>query len=391
MPTYDISGVQYSGKWNLQAQAQAKSASTWPVAPEDGKRFVWGSNVGGRLGTDNTTNYSSPIQVGADVWTHLEAMDSSGGGVKAAGSLWMWGTNGSGRLGTGNTTNYSSPVQIGALTNWLRVTNGYSTYAVKTDGTFWVWGYNGVGQLGTSDNTSYSSPVQVGALTNWLRMSSNYAHALALKTDGTLWAMGKNNNGQLGDGTTTNRNSPVQIGALTDWLSIACGIYTSFGVRSNGTMYSWGISAGGNFGPNLGQSRTGAPNSSSPTQIGALTTWLAVAAGTYNILAVKTDGTLWAWGTTGFGTANGQNSPVQVGTATTWTNKITAGAGGGTSVSMNAGIQSDGTLWAWGFNDTGQLGQGNTTPYTSPMQVGSLNTWGSVSAWKGGVQALGKA
>jgi len=316
-------------------------------------------------------------------------MMNAGGGVKAAGSLWMWGANSFGRLGTGNTTNYSSPVQVGALTNWLYVSCGYSTYAIKTDGTFWTWGYNAHGQLGTGNTTNYSSPVQVGALTNWLKTASNYGFAIMTKTDGTLWAQGRNHHGQLGDGTTSNRNSPVQIGALTDWLSIACGQYTSFGVRSNGTMYSWGISSTGNFGPNLGQSRTGAPSSSSPTQIGALTTWLAVAAGTYNILAVKTDGTLWAWGTNGFGTANGQNSPVQVGTATTWTNKISAGAGATSSVTSNAGIQSDGTLWAWGFNDTGQLGQGNTTPYTSPMQVGSLNTWGSVSTWRGGVQALG--
>lgn len=386
-----ISGVQYSGRWNLQAQAQAEGASTWPLTPADGKRFVWGNNATGRLGTGDETNYSSPIQVGTDTWTHVEAMMNAGGGVKEAGSLWMWGSATMGRLGDGTTVDKSSPVQIGALTNWLYVSCGYSTYAIKTDGTLWVWGYNGVGQLGTGTSTNYSSPVQVGALTNWLKTASNYGFALAVKTDGTLWAMGKNNNGQLGDGTTTARNSPVQIGALTDWLSIACGQYTSFGVRSNGTMYSWGISAGGNFGPNLGQSRTGAPNSSSPTQIGALTTWLAVAAGVYNILAVKTDGTLWAWGTNGFGTANGQNSPVQVGTGTTWTNKISAGSGTSTSVSSNAAIQSDGTLWAWGFNDTGQLGQGNTTPYTSPMQVGSLTIWTSVSTWRGGVQALGKA
>ena len=89
MSTVKISGVRYSGRWNLQAQAQAEGASTWPLTPADGKRFVWGNNATGRLGTGDETNYSSPIQVGADVWTHLEAMDSSGGGVKAAGSLWL--------------------------------------------------------------------------------------------------------------------------------------------------------------------------------------------------------------------------------------------------------------------------------------------------------------
>ena len=199
--------------------------------------------------------------------------------------------------------------------------------------------------------------------------------------------MGNNTRGQLGDGTTTARNSPVQIGSFTDWLSIACGQYTSFGVRSNGTMYSWGFSGTGQFAPNLGQSRSGAPNSSAPTQIGALTTWLAVSAGNYNMLAVKTDGTLWTWGYV----FSGANSPVQVGSATTWTNKISAGDGGTASTTMMAGIQSDGTLWTWGFNESGQLGLGDTVYRSSPIQVGALTTWTSVSAALGAVQALGTA
>ena len=357
------------------------------------KRFAWGSNVTGRLGDGTTTNYSSPIQVGTDTWTHLESLNNAGGGVKEAGTLWMWGSNASGRLGDGTSTSRSSPVQIGALTNWLNVSGGYSTYAVKTDGSLWAWGYGGNGQLGQGNTTTYSSPVQVGALTNWRSTASAYQFALAIKTDGTLWAMGGNTKGQLGDGTVTSRNSPVQIGSFTDWLSIACGQYTSFGVRSNGTMYSWGFSGTGQFAPNLGQSRSGPPNSSAPTQIGALTTWLAVSAGLYNILAVKTDGTLWAWGALGFGSATGANSPVQVGSATTWTNKISAGSGSASSDSMMSGIQSDGTLWTWGFNNAGQLGDGSTiTPGTAvPAKVGTLTTWTSVSAARGAVQALGTA
>ena len=210
---------------------------------------------------------------------------------------------------------------------------------------------------------------------------------MAIKTDGTLWAWGQNTKGQLGDGTVTSRNSPVQIGSLTDWLSIACGQYTSFGVRSNGTMYSWGFSGTGQFAPNLGQSRSGPPNSSAPTQIGALTTWLAVSAGNYNMLAVKTDGTLWTWGYI----FTGANSPVQVGSATTWTNKISAGSGSTTSGSMMSGIQSDGTLWTWGFNNYGQLGDGNTSTTSVPAKVGTLTTWLSVSTQMGSVHALGTA
>jgi len=381
---------QYSGKWNPQTQGQANAAGTW-AQPPSSKRFTWGGGASGQTGLGNTTLYSSPVQAGTDTWADVATGWYAGGGIKSTGTLWMWGANGSGRLGIGASGGVSAPTQVGALTNWLKVSCTYSSYGIKTDGSLWAWGLNSKGQLGQGNTTTVSSPVQVGALTDWLATASSYGFAIMTKTDGTLWAMGRNHHGQLGDGTTGDKNSPVQIGALTDWLSIACGQYTSFGVRSSGTMYSWGISGAGNFAPNLGQNRSGAPSSSSPTQIGALTTWLAVAAGTYNILAVKTDGTLWAWGVNGFGTANNASSPVQVGVATTWTNKIAAGSGGATGDSMMAGIQSDGTLWTWGFNNSGQLGDGSTVATTAPAKVGALTTWLSVSASKAGVQARGTA
>ena len=385
-----VGGGTASGIWTLDQVADYEEQGLWPK-PHTSKRFTWGGGASGQAGLGNTTLYSSPVQAGTDTWTYVATGWSASGGIKSTGTLWMWGTNGSGRLGIGASGGVSAPTQVGALTNWLKVSCTYSSYGIKTDGSLWAWGYNAHGQLGQGNTTTVSSPVQVGALTDWLATASSYEFAIMTKTDGTLWAMGRNHHGQLGDGTTGDKNSPVQIGALTDWLSIACGQYTSFGVRSSGTMYSWGISGAGNFAPNLGQNRSGAPSSSSPTQIGALTTWLAVAAGTYNILAVKTDGTLWAWGVNGFGTANNASSPVQVGALTTWTNKIAAGSGSASGDTMMAGIQSDGTLWTWGYNNYGQLGDGSTVTTSAPAKVGVLTTWLSVSAGKGGVQARGNA
>ena len=84
-------------------------------------------------------------------------------------------------LGLGNTTNYSSPKQIGGLTSWAQVANGfYASIAVKTDGTLWSWGSNTYGQLGLSDTTSRSSPVQAGALTTWLKVASGTYNTIAL-------------------------------------------------------------------------------------------------------------------------------------------------------------------------------------------------------------------
>jgi alpha-tubulin suppressor-like RCC1 family protein len=85
----------------------------------------------------------------------------------------MWGINANGQLGLGNTTDYSSPKQVGALTTWAKATIGPSTSAIKTDGTLWTWGYNGVGSLALGNLTSYSSPKQVGNLTNWTSVSGS--------------------------------------------------------------------------------------------------------------------------------------------------------------------------------------------------------------------------
>jgi alpha-tubulin suppressor-like RCC1 family protein len=289
--------------------------------------------------------------------------------------LYSWGLNNQGQLGLGNTTNYSSPKQVGSLSNWSKITIGYLVgFAIKTDGTLWSWGYNVNGQLGLGNTTYYSSPKQVGALTNWSKIGTGYQHNLAIKTDGTLWAWGANGSGQLGLGNTTNRSSPTQVGSLT-WIDCAGGIFGSFGIRSDNTLWTWGASQG-----DYGQSGTGtaAFSASSPVQIGALTNWLKIAAAQYSTYAVKTDGTTWSWGRgltgrLGLGNTTYYSSPKQVGALTNW---LSVSARYASAVA----IKTNGTLWTWGDNSSGQLGLGNTTNYSSPMQVGALTTWSFANA-----------
>jgi len=137
------------------------------------------------------------------------AYRKSGGPWGNWGTVWSFGSNNNGQLGQGNTTNYSSPVQVGSLTTWKLVSGGqYFTTAIKTDGTLWAWGQNiFYGQLGQGDRTNYSSPVQVGSLTNWKEVSNGRYHSVAIKTDGTLWAWGSNAYGQLGQYNTTHYSS----------------------------------------------------------------------------------------------------------------------------------------------------------------------------------------
>lgn len=366
----------YSGMWTLQAQMQAVSQGTWQLPPSN--LYAWGSNSEGQLGQNDTVARSSPVQVGEGaVWLKLAPSTGPNSAViKTDGTFWNWGFNGFGQLGQNNLIYRSSPVQVGLLNTYANVTAGTGFIAVtKTDGTLWVCGRNDFGQLGQNNKTYRSSPVQVGALTTWNSIGASFGAMAAIKTDGTLWTWGRNTNGDLGLGTSGlayARSSPTQVGSLTNWSKIDGSSYGSFvAVKTDGTLWTWGSNPYGELGQNNKVYR------SSPVQVGALTTWLNASIGNYQVVASKTDGTLWAWGRNNNGQL-GQNdiidrsSPVQVGVLTTW-NKLSAGS------QFSAAIKADGTLWVWGKNNQGQLGQNNTVYASSPVQVGSNTNWANVS------------
>tara|TARA_R110002020_G_scaffold15897_4_gene56621 strand:+ start:132 stop:1355 length:1224 start_codon:yes stop_codon:yes gene_type:complete len=373
----DGEGGSASGIWTLDQAADYEKQGLWPKPVIPKELWSWGRNQNGQLGVDNTTYYSSPVQVGA--LTNWRANTTAGGqyvsaAIKNDGTLWTWGQGTSGALGDGTTVTKSSPVQVGLLTNWATVTQmRHSTLAIKTDGTLWSWGANGLGQLGLGNTTYYSSPVQVGSLTTWSKISCGLNFVTAIKTDGTLWAWGRNAQGQLGQGNTTNKSSPVQVGLLTDWSQLGDGKASCFALKTDGTLWAWGDNGYGVLGDGTSTDR------SSPVQIGSLTTWSQlVSAGQYHCGVVKTDGTLWTWGRNtygqvGDGTTTNRSSPVQVGALTTWSRFRGA-------LHSSMGLTTGGTLWTWGYNNRGQLGQGNTTNYSSPVQVGALTTWSGLAA-----------
>jgi alpha-tubulin suppressor-like RCC1 family protein len=375
MATTLISGVQYSGIWNLSSQVGAKSAGTWPSPFL--YLYSWGINNSGQLGLSNTTYYSSPKQVG--VLTAAPSSISTSGAssflIKGDYSLWSWGANSSGMLAQGNTTALSSPKQVGSLTNWLRISGGYTTTAIKTDGSLWSWGYNNFGTVGDGTTISRSSPVQIGALTNWSSVAQGLYHTLAIKTDGSLWSWGYSASGQLGLGNTTYYSSPKQIGSLTTWLSVSASQYTSGAIKTDGTIWMWGRN-------NTGQQGISSATDpiTSPRQIGALTNWSKISCSGRFTLAVKTDGTLWSWGANtsgqlGMGNTTLYSSPKQVGVLTNWSQVAVS-----VNTSKVSALKTDGTLWGWGEGTFGNLGLGNTTSYSSPVQVGALSSWLSLTA-----------
>jgi alpha-tubulin suppressor-like RCC1 family protein len=260
--------------------------------------------------------------------------------------------------------------------------DGYFSMVTKLDDTLWMWGSNSYGQLGVGDLTHRSTPTQVGSLSVWSQIAGGNFYTLAIQSNGTLWAWGQNNiYGQLGLGDRTNRSSPVQVGTLSDWSQISVGQYHALAIKTDGTLWCWGS----NFYGQLGLSNN--TNRSSPVQVGSLSTWTKIAAGTAHSLAVQSDGTAWASGSNVFGELGildltQRNSFVAIPLLTTQVSKIFAGQ------YTSYAILFSGALYAWGSNILGQLGLSDTISKSSPVQVGSLSTWTQVSSNDTHTQAL---
>ncbi len=290
--------VSSSNWWNITI-----GAGTVAATKTNGTLWTWGNNASGSLGLGDLTHRSSPVQVGAltdwyTVATGGDRLSSDTAGclaIKTNGTLWAWGSNSLGKLGLGDTTDRSSPVQVGALTDWKQISCGDNhCLAIKTDGTLWAWGDNTYGQLGLGDTTHRSSPVQVGSLTNWKFIAAGGTVSAAITNTNSLFMWGYNLDGQLALGDTTHRSSPVQVGASTDWKQIDVSSGNVHAIRTNGTLWAWGNGGQGSV-YNLGLGAV-STHRSSPVQVGALTNWKQVAVNKNGGGAIRADGTYWAWG-----------------------------------------------------------------------------------------------
>jgi alpha-tubulin suppressor-like RCC1 family protein len=317
-------------------------ARTAAAIRADGTLWTWGRATYGVLGDNTTTSRSSPgtTSVGGTNWDEVATSTAHMIAVKNDGTLWTWGRNSSGQLGTNTTTNRSSPAVTASDAtgdSWKHAAaGGDSSAAVKNTGTLWTWGLNSSGQLGDGTTTNRSSPVQVGTADTWDKVvicnitTAGSAFAAAIKTDRTLWTWGGNLRGQLGDGSTTARSSPQTVaGGGTTWKDVACGDEHAVAVKYDGTLWTWGQNTSGELGV------AGSSRSSPATVSGGGTTWKEISAATNISAAIKSDGTLWTWGANlvgglGDGTTTNRTSPVTtVGGLINWKHIAVGGASTG--------------------------------------------------------------
>ncbi|MCI0535047.1 MAG: Ig-like domain-containing protein [Verrucomicrobiales bacterium] len=308
--------------------------------------------------------------------------------IKADGTLWAWGYNSQGQLGDPRTDfgaafDLRKPAQIGRETDWLTVEAGFShTVALKKDGSLWTWGFNGDGQLGDGTQNDRSMPAQLGSDKDWKWISAGSGHTLAIKTDGSLWSWGGNRNGQLGDGTREARLTPVRVGTGTDWFVVVAGSNHTLALKTDGTLWAWGSNSSGKLGDGSGEEQL------TPVWIGTDKDWSYLAAFAGSSFAVKTDGSLWAWGSNssgqlGDGTTNRRETPTRIGLGNDWDM-----LGGGSAFdfpsladyTFTLGLKLDGSLWGWGANQAGQLGDGTKEQRLEPVRIGPDKDWTVIAA-----------
>jgi alpha-tubulin suppressor-like RCC1 family protein len=325
----------------------------------DGTVLAWGLGYDGELGNGTETSSGVPVAVsglaGSTV-VGIGAGGTSGYAVLSDHTLRGWGTNVYGDLGTGATsTDSTSPVAGGPAQVAAVSGRNHSVLAVRTDGSVWAWGFD---QAALRDN---SSPVTVPGLTGAVAISGGVLSSVALLADGSVWTWGDNTWGTLGVGALTSTVVPVRVTELSDVTAVASFGYDDYALRNDGTVWAWGNPGSGALGDGSITS-TGRV----PVQVSGLTSVRAIAAGLSSGYALKDDGTVWAWGQNangelGDGTTTARSTPVRVGTLT----GITAIGAGTSGYAVGAG----GTVWAWGPNNHGQLGNNTMTQSSVPVAV----------------------
>lgn len=275
----------------------------------------------------------------------------------------------------------SLPSQVEGLSGVIVIAAGIcSSYALKDDGSVWAWGWNGEGQLGNGSEKDSEVPVKVRGLSEIVAIAAAGGNAYALASDGTTWAWG--NGQQLGNGTDDSSSVPVKVSGLTGVKAIAAGVYTAYALTADGRVWGWGDNYDGQLGAAFADS-----TALTPVEITGLANVVGLAAGDRVAYAVTQDGSVWAWGTNGdgeLGDASDVPSRSQPGKVTLPGPVTDVVSDGGSAFALTTG----GQLWAWGVDGCGQLGLGSLVYSATPLRVQGLEGVKAIAAGTSAACAL---
>lgn len=436
-PNFRVSPAVVNGIGGATAVTAGSSHSA--ALRNDGTVWAWGDNAFGQLGDGSTIQRTSPTQVsGIAGIISISAGAAHTLALKNDGTVWAWGANFAGQLGDGTTANRTLPVMVNGLHDVVAIAAGPSySFAVKTDGKIYAWGQNDSGQLGVGIDVSplsyLTTPTPViiisgaiavaaggpnvgltanGSIFSWggYQLAFPYqlnpptprptldaplfspdsgsystvqtvtvnlpsapaslksvalggSHSLAVMSDGKVYAWGINDGGQIGlpgpFGASNYSPLPVQVNGVDSVKAAAAGDGHSLALRTDGTVWAWGRN-------DFGQSGTGGPTTNVPAPVLNLSNIKGISALFSHSIAVSNQGTVWVWGTGIDGTQTTQFTPVQVSSLL----DVKAVAAGSNHY---VALKNDGTVWTWGANGVGQLCDGTSGTRSNPAMVAGLS------------------
>lgn len=344
-----------------------------------GQMWTWGDNLDGCLGVGSTlaqlAGATTPMKVLGDFnFKKVCFGGEQSFAIDELGHGWGWGLNLSGNLGNLTKNPANSPVSVAGGFSFKAIHAGASnTVAVNGfDGSIWGWGSNGLGELGNLTLTGASSPVSIAGGMSFTDVKTNTGFSMGLQSDGSAWCWGLGTEGQLGNQNTTATSSPVSVVGGHNFTKIDCAAQlvtltmysTNFGLKSSdGSIWAWGSSRGGKLGNNTAAS---ASSTSSPVSVVGGISFTNVFTNDICTYGLQANGTLWAWGINTWGnlgdnTTTTRSSPVSVlGSGDISFINVT-GCGGDWTIGSNGptlALDVNGNLWSWGSWINGQTGLG---------------------------------
>lgn len=331
----------------------------------DGTVYTWGGNQYGQLGRPASTTSAIPNLVPG--LSSVVAVQSGGfhvAAIRTDGTLWTWGNNSYGQLGlpSGLSSVNATPQPVPGMSHVVSAAAGYvHSAAVTSNGALWGWG--------SLPGRNSKTPVRVDGLpVAATKVSAGYDFVLALGADGFAYAWGNNRSGQLGNGLyTTPGNIPSRVVNLAAAVAVSAGYAHALALSSDGQVWAWGSNANGQLGTGSASHNVARPVLGLPTPLGGAAAIKAIIAGGRNSAVVYRDGSVWIWGSNASGQlGNGSITPSQVPQRLNTLAGVAAVTVGDGFVSV---LKSDGTVYGIGANHMGQLGNNTFARSSVPVQV----------------------